>query len=40
MTLIGSLGGPGNTVNANTVQVYSINGLNPLIAPVVLVKVP
>ena len=40
MTLIGSLSGPGNTVNADTVQVYSINGLNPLIVPVVLVKVP
>ena len=39
MTLMGSLNGPGNTVNADTVQVYSVNGFNSLTVPVVLVKV-
>ena len=38
MILTGSLIGPGETVNANIVHVYSVNGFNPLTAPVVLVK--
>ena len=32
---IDSLIGPGSTVNANIKQLYSVNGLNPLIVPVV-----
>ena len=38
MILTGSLIGPGKTVNANIAHVYSVNGFNPLTAPVVLIK--
>ena len=38
MILTGSLIGPCETVNANIAHVYSVNGFNPLTAPVVLVK--
>ena len=39
VTLIGSLAGPGNTVNADILQVYSVNGLRFWTVPVVLVTV-
>ena len=35
-TVIGSLTGPGSTVNAKIVHVYSVNGLNLLTVPTVL----
>jgi len=39
VTLIGSLTGPGNTVNADILQVYSVNGLKFRTVPVVPVTV-
>ena len=39
LTVMGSLCGPSDTVNADIVQAYSVNGLNPLTIPIVLVKV-
>ena len=30
--------GPGCTVNASTVQLYTVNGVSPLTVPVVVVK--
>ena len=35
----GSLTGPGNTVNAEILQLYSVNDVSPVIVPVVLVTV-